>query len=514
MRILQKSIRLSVAFALGGISALLPQFASAIDVDNAVRQAILNNPEVLAKLHQFRGAGQDVNEGRAGYMPTVDLTYESNRQTYDYPSNAGVANQKYTTRGWKLSLNQNLFQGLQTYNTVKQLGYDQQVRYFELLDTSESMALQTVQAYQDVLRYRQLVNTAQENYAIHKGIYQQIEQKVQAGVGRRVDLEQAAGRLALAESNLLTDTSNLHDVSARYARLTGSEPSAQLNELPALTEALPRNNELIKNAVLHNPAYLGSLASIRSAAAEVNARRGAFSPTLDLQASKAPTDNYDGYTGRTNMSSVAVIFNMNLFRGGADRARLGSSSEKLNTTKDLRDKVCRDMRQTLSIANNNIIKIKQQMASLRQHELSTEKARDAYRKQFDIGQRTLLDVLDSENELFDAQRAYINAQSDYKVAEATVLGNSGRLLETLRLKPVEEFQTDSSLSEEEQNACNTSYTAPTLIDVQTIQPKQYVAATAEPVATPVVAPVPAEPVKAAPQKKTKKSKKLDASAAG
>lgn len=511
MRSLQKSIRLSVALALGGITAVLPQHALAIDVDTAVQQAVLNNPEVLAKLHQFRGAGQDVNVGRAGYMPTVDLSYESNRQRYDYPSNAGVANQNYTTRGWTLSLNQNLFQGLQTYNTVKQLGYDQQVRYFDLLDTSESIALQTIQAYQDVLRYRQLVNSAQENYAIHKGIYEQIEQKVQAGVGRRVDLEQAAGRLALAETNLLTDTSNLHDVSARYARLTGSEPPAQLNELPVLTEALPRNNDLIKDAVLHNPAYLGALANIRSAAAEVNVRRGAFSPTLDLQASKAPTDSYDGYNGRTNISSTAIIFNMNLFRGGADRARLGSAAEKLNTTRDLRDKVCRDMRQTLSIANNNILKLKEQMNSLRQHELSTEKARDAYRKQFDIGQRTLLDVLDSENELFDAQRAYINAQSDYKVAEATVLGNSGRLLETLRLKPVESFQTDSSLSDEEQNACSTAYTAPTLIDVQSIQARHYDAATVEPVAAPAPAVAAAAP--AAPQTKKTKKKKIDASMA-
>lgn len=441
-------------------------------------------------------------------MPTVDLSYESNHQQYDYPANVTVSTaEHYTTTGWTLALNQNLFRGLQTYNTVKQLGYDQQSRYFDLLDASESMALQTLQAYQDVLRYRQLLDSAKENYAIHKGIYEQIEQKVQAGVGRRVDLEQAAGRLALAETNLITDTSNLHDVTARYARLTGGEPPAQLNELPPLTEALPHDSDLIKNAVLHSPAYLSTIAGIRSAQSEVNARRGAFAPTLDLQASKAPTDNYDGYSGRTNVSSVAVIFNMNLFRGGADRARLASSTEKLNVAKDLRDKVCRDMRQTLSIANNNILKLKEQMNSLRQHELSTEKARDAYRKQFDIGQRTLLDVLDSENELFDAQRAYINAQSDYKIAEATVLGNSGRLLETLRLKPVDNFNTDSSMSEEEQNACNTNYTVPTLVDVQSIPAHQYVAATAEPV-TPVA---PAALV-AKPTSKSKK-KKADASAA-
>ena len=95
--------------------------------------------------------------------------------------------------------------------------------------------------------------------------FEQIGQKVQAGVGRRVDLEQAAGRLALAETNLITDTSNLHDVSARYARLTGTQPPAQLSDVPSMKDALPANPDLIKNAVAHNPAYLSTLASVRSA---------------------------------------------------------------------------------------------------------------------------------------------------------------------------------------------------------------------------------------------------------
>jgi len=73
-----------------------------------------------------------------------------------------------------------------------------------------------------VLRYRELSTLAQENFAQHEQVFNQIQQRVQAGVGRRVDLEQAGGRLALAQSNLLTDASNLHDVSARYSALWAS----------------------------------------------------------------------------------------------------------------------------------------------------------------------------------------------------------------------------------------------------------------------------------------------------
>lgn len=505
MRKTPKAINLAVSLALGMGGVLLPYQSGAAVVTDAVQDAIRNNPEVLIKLHQLREAGYDVDVGRADYFPTVDVNYEANRQRFSNPDQPGTqVDQHYTTRGWTANLTQNLFRGLQTWYTTKQLGYDQQSRYFDFLDNSESIALQTVQAYQDVLRYRKLVDIARDNYAVHKGIYDQIAQKVQAGAGRRVDLEQANGRLALAETNLITDTSNLHDVTARYVRLTGKQPPEQLSDLPDWKSDLPANNDLIKNAVGHAPAYLSTLYGVRSAQALVKARRGAFSPTVDLQASTGDQNNYLGFSGHTKLSSVAVIFNMNLSRGGADRARLGAAAEKLNQAQDLRDKVCRDMRQTLSIADNNIRKLQSQMESLRQHQISTEKARDAYRKQFDIGQRTLLDVLDSENELFDAQRAYINAQADHKVAQATVLGSSGRLLEALKLKPVEDFKVDQSLSPEESSACDTAYSIPEPVDVSKIPSQAYVAATASPVSSATVQP---DNVPAAPAVKSGKSSK-------
>lgn len=275
MKCLRKSISLSVAVALTGLAWSYQ--ACAINLNDAVSTAISHNPEVISKLELFRGAGQDKDVARADFMPTVDLGYEANRQNFTYPlspTSPTQTVQDYTTKGWTLSLTQNLFRGLQTYNQVKELGFNQQASYFDLLDESESMALQTAQAYEDVLRYRQLVQLAKDNYGIHEGIFNQIVQKVQAGVGRKVDLEQAAGRLALAETNLITDNSNLHDVSARYTRLTGQEPPETMEAIPSLSDALPPDSDLLKNAVAHSPAYLSSLASVRAARAEVDLRRG------------------------------------------------------------------------------------------------------------------------------------------------------------------------------------------------------------------------------------------------
>ena len=103
----------------------------------------------------------------------------------------------------------------------------------------------------------------------------------------------------------------------------------------------------------------------------------------------------------------------------------------------MRDKVCRDIRMTLAIAYNDISKLQEQIKYLDQHQLSIEKARTAYQKQFDIGQRTLLDLLDTENELYQAKRSYINAEHDLAIAYARTLAGMGRLANALGITHLE-----------------------------------------------------------------------------
>ena len=99
--------------------------------------------------------------------------------------------------------------------------------------------------------------------------------------------------------------------------------------------------------------------------------------------------------------------------------------------RDLLEKACRDARQTLAIAFNDGVRLREQLSYLNQHRLSTEVAREAYRQQFDIGQRSLLDLLDTQNEYFEASRAYINAQNNGFVAQARTLAAMGRLTAAL-----------------------------------------------------------------------------------
>lgn len=406
----------------------------------AVEEAVLHNPEVLARYHVMTAASEEVGVARGGLLPRLDLAGHIGSETLEQremtPPTPPDRYDTYNIDGGALTLRQLLFDGFATSREVRRLKYARRVRYYELLATAEDVALQTTRAYVDVQRYRKLVELARDNYATHKEVYEHVRQRMQAGIGRGVDLEQAGGRLALAEANLVTEAANLHDVSARFQRLVGVEPPDPLQDMQSFEGRLPPAPELMEGAFRRAPQMNAALENIRAARADLKARYGPYWPTLALQASLGHERNIDNQVDRETRGRLELMLNWNLFAGGSDRARVRQHREKLYEAYDVRDKTCRDLRQNTRIAWNDTRKLAEQLELQDQHQLATAKARDAYRKQFDLGQRTLLDLLDTENELYDARRSYQNTVADYEVSFARVLAPNGHLLSQLQLKSV------------------------------------------------------------------------------
>ncbi|MEW6119488.1 MAG: TolC family outer membrane protein [Pseudomonadota bacterium] len=403
--------------------------AAPVTLQDAVRQAVATNPEVQARWHDFTASREEQAVARGGFYPRVDLSAGVGRENLDEPTTPETS---FTRRGATLSLNQMLYDGFATREEVTRLAYAKLTRYYELLDATETTALEAARAYLDVLRYRELSRLAQENFAQHDQYFRQIQQRVQAGVGRRVDLEQAGGRLALAQSNLLTEASNLHDVSARYLRIVGELPPGEMIAPALLEQGIPPGvEEALKLAYQGSPAFNAALENVRAAQAQARGRKSNFHPRVDLRASKDIGYNMNGVEGKRDDEIIELVLNYNLFRGGSDSALVRQYNERLEQAKDLRDKACRDIRQTVSIAWKDIRNLQRQLGYLDQHQLATAKAREAYRKQFDIGQRTLLDLLDTENEYFQSRRAYTNAQYDHAIAHARTQAGMGKLLPAL-----------------------------------------------------------------------------------
>ena len=384
-------------------------------IQDAVQQAVLRNPEVKLKHHNVTASAAEQEVAKGGWRPSVDVELGSGRERTLTPTIG--ASRNFTHSMASIQLRQTLFDGFATQREVRRLGYNRQAAYYELLAASDQIGLEAARAYIDVQRYRELVNLAKRNYASHADVHTKLGSRVTAGVGRRVDLEQAAGRMALAESNWLTEVSNLHDVTARYQRLTGELPADTLAAVPPLDKFVPDRKVFLPEAIRKNPEFLGAVSALRAHRADADVRRASKLPTVELRASQRLDRDKDGVAGNYRDSAIQMVMSFNLYRGGSDTARINQYVAKMNAAYELRDKACRDIRQTAQIAYNDVNRLQQQLGFLAQHELSTAKAREAYRQQFDIGQRSLLDLLDTDNELYQARRALTAADFDLQLAK-------------------------------------------------------------------------------------------------
>jgi len=431
---MKKSSMKAVALAVLALSAGVASAQTLPDaLVKVVQKAIVTNPEVQARWHNFNASGAERSAAFAGYLPQLDLTAGAGKEKQVYPGPTIYLND-YNRSNTSLTLTQMLFDGMFTRNEVKRLGYAKLTRYYELLEASENIGLEALRAYADVARYTELVEEAKANYVEHKQTARHIEERSGAGVSRRVDLEQANGRLSLAESNLLTEVSNLHDVTARYIRIVGEAPPIKM---PALPEGLRLQNmpassvEAMKAGLVNSPTINAAYENVRSAKAQIDSRKAGYLPRVDFRLRETKGNNVNGWAGNSDTKVAEVVMNYNLFRGGYDMAREKQAVEAQYQARDLQEKACRDVRQTLAIAYNDVNKLQEQMKYLNQHRLSSEKAREAYRQQFDIGQRTLLDLLDTQNEYFNASRAYIDARYNKIIAEARTLAGMGKLNSTV-----------------------------------------------------------------------------------
>jgi len=407
---------------------------------NAVAQSALKNPGVKAAWNAFEAAGHAVRASKGGYLPKLDLTLEAGKERTVDPLEV---RESYDVSTYQLVMTQMLFDGFATKQDVARQNYVRLARYYQFRQVAEETALETAQAYLDVLRYQDLVRIAKENYFQHLRYHRDIEGRAKSGIGRGVDLEQAKARLALAESNVLTETTNLHDVSSRYFRLVGAMPSESMVAPEIPKDKIPnQRKKALQKAFLHNPELNASIENIRSVRADFKGKTSPMMPRLDLRVRKQLDENARGFPGEYDEEAVELVLSYNLYNGGSDSARRRQSKSLLYEAFDTRDHVCRKVRQTVSIAYNDIYSKETLIGYLRKNLDAIVKARDAYKNQFDIGQRTLLDLLDTENEFFEVHRALVNARYDFHLAEIRTLAGMGLFLYALNIDGLDSAALD------------------------------------------------------------------------
>jgi adhesin transport system outer membrane protein len=410
--------------------------ANADTLQEAVDATVKTNPDVLAATHERQAVSKEVDQAKAGYYPTLDLAVGTGWEMTDNPSTraSGRGEVHLNRDEASLNLRQMLFDGFETPNEVDRQEARTNSRAFGVFSAAENTALDAVLAYHNVLRQQKLVELAQTNLEAHQRTHDQIMLRAERGVGRKADMEQSLGRLALAEANLKSEQANLRDAETAYIRVVGMPPSSlSLPDSPI--SMLPASvDEAIATAIENHPTLRLANYDVESAQAQHATAKAPFYPDLHFELGTRADHDIDGQEGKDKDITAMLRLRYNLYNGGRDSARREETAFLINQAAEIRNNTHRQVEESVRLSWNAWQTLNAQMPAREQHVQSSEKARDAYQQQFSLGQRTLLDLLDSENEVFRARTALVNTKYDELYAMYRILNSMGMLLQGLNVE--------------------------------------------------------------------------------
>jgi len=414
---------LTSALALG-------QHASAQELAGVIQQALEAHPQVQAGVNSRLAADYQLKAAKGGYLPSIDLRGGYGREGTDSRTTRADDNHWQTlSRGESsLSLSQMVFDGFSTSSEVGRQTAIVNSRAYGLLATSELIALDAVQVYLEVLRRQELVRLAEENYRSHQRIYDQIRLRAERGVGSTADRDQADARLAQAHNNLITEQTNLADARVNYFSVVGGEP-ADLIQPSSASIVLPDSLEEARQRMLENNPQLRSAESdIMATERQYDAAKSTFYPRFDVEISRSANNDIDGARGHENEWQAMLRMRYNLFSGGSNKAELRARSYQVSEALDIRNNALRVLNEELGMAWNAVLNARAQLPVAEQYAGYSQRVREAYQQQFGLGDRTLLDLLDSENELFSARRRLADVSFAGLYSQYRVKATMGELL--------------------------------------------------------------------------------------
>ena len=313
-----------------------------------------------------------------------------------------------------VTLSQKLFDGFGTRSEVERQRARLTFADARAADTRETVALRVVTVYLEVLKNQELVKLARDNIVSHQQTLQKVQQRVRGGVSQRVDLQQVEARLALARSTLTSREGKLRESEANYESAVGEVPR-DLRDVALKPSALLKDGAIdpglvaqsiktvTETALARNPNIAAAEAEVAAAEAARKGANAALMPRLNLELGANRNKNISGISGDFNNETAMVVMRWNLFRGGSDQAQVRAFAERHVAARDTAIDARRQIQERVAVALQAKAASEERLAFLEQHVKSSAEALASYQAQLDLGRRSLLDVLNADNELFTAR---------------------------------------------------------------------------------------------------------------
>jgi outer membrane protein len=411
-----------------GTLSLAPDTATAETLRQALTSAYKYNPRIDAERARLRATDEEVPRAKSGYRPdiaaTADVSYENTNVRPDAPGTEGETH----PRGYAVGLTQPIFSGFRTLNTVREAEAVVRAGRETLRIIEQTVLLEGVTAYVDVIRDQAVVRLRENNVTVLTRELRATEDRFAVGEVTRTDVAQARARRAGAVSALDFARANLKTSRAAYERIIGNPPSNLVD--PGLPERLlPKSvEETLAVATRTNPNIIAALYREQAARHAVDRIWGELLPRVDLEADYQRRFDPSRRTDESETTRVTGRLTVPIYSAGGEvHARVRQAKHthvsRLQEVEQLRTETQEDAVAAWS-------RLQAARAQLESDQVQVEANRTALagvREEERVGQRTLLDVLNAEQELLNSEVALATTRRDLIVFAYAALVSIGRL---------------------------------------------------------------------------------------
>ena len=433
----QHSRLLATALSLVVLSAGSAAIAAdtTVTMADTVTTALEYSPRLKVLQTNQEAIGYERDRAWGGYLPQVDVAFGYGIEAHSDELTRGndTEHNFYDRLEASIRLSQLLYDGKETSSRVAVEDAKLVSARFRVFDNAEAIALDAIVAHMDVYRNRELVGLAEKNVNDHLEILDMLKERQEGGAGSIADVDQTQARLARANASLAATKAALRTAEASYQRFVG-KLAGDVEFFVVPPGILPASiDDAVLQTLDNNPKVKALTANIDEAASRVDLSRANFLPKVHAELSSSYEDQVESSETYEHNNQAMMRLRWNIFSGHSDvadrKAAMARKMQAVANRDDQQDQVVEETRITwaeLEAARERVVLLGDSL-------LYNQKTLDSYRKQFNVGQRTLLDVLDARNELFQSAGLLVTAKANEVIASERLLALTGKLNASLQI---------------------------------------------------------------------------------
>jgi outer membrane protein len=413
--------------------------ARAETLESALARAYGNSPTLNAQRANVRGVDETVPQQKAGFRPRVNAAAEiSGSVTESNPDRRRATTVRSGSQAAALEVEQNVFNGFITSNSVRQAESNVLGARETLRNTEQNVLFDSAASYMNVLRDTAILNLQRNNVEVIEEQLRQTQDRFNVGEVTRTDVAQAEARLAASRSQVSLAEANLRTSIARFRQNIGVEPR-QLAPGRPLDRFLPRSvDSALLIAFNEHPAIIAALHGVDSAELQVRIAEGQLAPNLGISGSASWRNTNSsgganvqqgtgGGSGEVTSASIVARLTIPIYDGGFAAAQTRQSKEQVGQTRLEAESIRDQVRAAVISSWGQLEAARAQVTAAQVQVEAAETALTGVREEARVGQRTTLDVLNAQQELLNARVNLITAQRDRVVGSYAVIQSIGRL---------------------------------------------------------------------------------------